>query len=285
MHDPMVVAHEIPFPLPRRVKWRESHYKGRRWGFTRSRRTNAENLGEPVYRWWRPKGWTFALGGRVYGLRHLATIWHVEPKGRDSGEVCRHYVRSTDQRPSAWRVRLSPFLKAHPRRDTPDDPAAGNAWIADRAWKWHVHHWHIQIGFLQGLRARLFDRCTLCGRKGRPNLSHQWDGDHLGWWKFKSRKGLYHRECSELTSLRSTRTEDEATIRDLFHAYRLHLDLDEEEAVNRLFDAFYHQRNAPQDHAGFRRGSRLAHLLGYDMRHSDARWVPKDQLRDGMALR
>lgn len=270
MHDPMVVAHEIPFPLPRRIKWREAHYKGRRWGFTRVRGTGPDNKGKPVYHWWRPTAWTFALGGRVYGLRHLATIWHVEPKGHDSGDVCRHYVRSTDARPSAWRVRLSPFLKAHQRRNIPSDPAAGRAWISDSAWKWHVHHWRIQIPWLQAIRSRLFDRCTECGRKGRPNVSHSWEGKRLGWWKFKSREGLYHMECSNLVQIRRQREEDEATICELFAAFRVLTDMDEEEAVNRLFKVF---QSSGDWTAGWRRGRRVASLLGYDMRESDARYV------------
>lgn len=51
MHDPLVVAHEIPSPIPHRVRWKDKSSYARRWGFVRLRRTNAENLGEPVYRW------------------------------------------------------------------------------------------------------------------------------------------------------------------------------------------------------------------------------------------
>jgi hypothetical protein len=93
MHDPMVVAWEVPLFIPKRERWRDKHYNGRRWGFSRKRFTNPEHLGKPIYRWWRPAGWTFALAGRVIGWRRLATIWHVEPGGHDSGEVCRHLHR------------------------------------------------------------------------------------------------------------------------------------------------------------------------------------------------
>ena len=138
-----------------------------RWGVVRRRRTNPENRGEPTYPWWRLEGWTPVLAGRAFGARTLATIWHVEPGGRDAFEVC-------DRR--------------------------GN-------WRWHVRHWKVQVHALQGLRARLFDRCEECGRKGRPNISHQWDGPRLGWWKFQSRRGLYHRECSSLVHVRSQAQE------------------------------------------------------------------------------
>lgn len=273
MHDPMVVAHEVPSPIPHRDKWREKNWTGHRWGFTRQRRTNPENLGEPVYRFWRPAGWTLALGGRVYKLGRIATIWHVEPGGRDMGEVCRHYVRKNDPQPPAWRVRLSPFLKAHPHRETPADPAAGRAWIADRAWKWHVHHWHIQIHLNQRLKRFLLERCEECGRRypwSYAPISHQWDGPRTTW-----RGGVvhraYHHECSSLVQLRRTKAEDEDTLKALFHAYQFLTERDEEQAVNDLFKMLEGGPNGWTD--GWRRARRVAHILGYDMREADARYV------------
>lgn len=215
MHDPMVVAHEIPSPIPHRAEWRER--KGRRWGFDVSRRTNPDNLGQRTYPWWRPVGYTLRLAGRAYGLGRLATIWHVEPGGRDAFEVCKHRSR----------------------------------------WKWHVHHWHIQIHALQGLRARLFDRCALCGRKGRPNISHQWDGKRLGWWKFRSREGVYHRECSELGQLRNQRETDEELVRYLVAAYRVATDQTETEALSQLTDP-----KSPS--VEFKVSYRLTRLMGYE---------------------
>jgi len=245
MHDPMVVAHEIPSPIPHRQKWSEKHYDGGRWGFTRRRRTNAENLGEPVYRWWRPRGWTFALGGRVYALGILATIWHIEPGGRDSGDVCKHSKKDR----------------------------AGN-WQADRSWKWHVHHWHIQIPWLQAWRRRLFDRCAECGRKGSPNVSFQWDSPGIGWRKWRSMPGLYHGQCASLISLQRSKADDEDLIRSIVAALRVEWDLSEEEVVNRLGDAWNKRPGKFTD--GFRLTSRLAHIHGMKMRQRDARWVHPD---------
>lgn len=241
MHDPMVVAWEVPFPLPRRKRWAEKHYRGRRWGWTRRRRTNDENLGEPVFPWWRPDGWTFALGGRCYQLRRFATIWHVEPGGRDSGEVCKHWNRWKDE-DGKWH--------GEPRS----------------AWRWHVHHWKIQLPWAQDIRARLFDRCAECGRKGRPNHSFQWDGKRLGWWKFRSREGLYHRECADLRSLRLSRTTDERLIRTLFAAYRVAIDESEADALALLTDA---RKRAME----FGDAYRLTRLLGYE-RDDSYRLVP-----------
>lgn len=273
MHDPMVVAHEIPSPIPHRVKWRETHYDGRRWGFTRTLGTGPDNKGKPVYPWWRPKGWTLALGGRVYGLGSIATIWHVEPDGKDSGTVCRHYVRKSDPQPSALRARLSPFLKVHPAREVPDDPAAERGWIQDRAWKWHVHHWRIQIHHVQRLQRFLLERCVECGRRypwGYAPVSHQWDGPRTRW-----RDGVvhrsYHHECSSLVSLRRQKVEDADTLKALFHAYQFLTDKDEEQAVNDLFKMLEGGPNGWTD--GWRRARRVASLLGYEMQDSTARWI------------
>jgi hypothetical protein len=73
MHDPYVVAFEIRRPWPRRVHW------GTR-------------------RWYFPP---------------IITVWHVEPGGHDSGEICRHYDRETKKITNGWR--------------------------------WHVWHWKLQI--------------------------------------------------------------------------------------------------------------------------------------------
>lgn len=164
----MVVAHEIPTLIPRREKWRENK-TGRSWGFDVSRRTNPEDRGKRTYRWWRPCGYTLRLAGRAYKLGTAVTIWHIEPDGRDALTVCR-----------------GPWKDGKP----------------DTRWKWHIRHWHLQVHVLQAWRARLFDRCAECGRKGRPNFSHQWDNPRIGWRKWHSRPGLYHYECSSLLFVR-----------------------------------------------------------------------------------
>ncbi len=223
MHDPMVVAWEVPAPLPCRVKWRDARPGQPRWTLGRERRTNEANRGEPCYPWYRPTGWRPRVAGRAFGLYRLATIWHVEPNDADSGTVCKHWA------------------DGHPLK----------------AWRWHVWHWRVQIMPLQSLRARLFDRCAECGRKGRPNVSHQWDGKRLGWWKFTSREGLYHRECSALVSYRRTVETDKALIRHLIAAYRVETDETEIELVERLTD--------PKSRGmEFALSYRLTNVLGYE---------------------
>jgi len=230
MHDPMVVAHEIPNPWPKRKRWREKSDNKRfgRWGLCRSRRTNPENLGEPTYRWWRLAGWTLRLAGRSYGMRNVATIWHVEPGGRDAFSVCKHASR----------------------------------------WRWHIWHWKIQVEPLQDIRARLFDRCAGCGRKGRPNFSHQWDGKRLGWWKFRSREGLYHYECSSLVFLRRAKEGDEHLIRYLFDGLRVERGLSELGMLGQLTDA------RASSSLEFSQARRLWVLLGYE-RDDDYQLVPR----------
>lgn len=230
MHDPMVVAFQVKLPIPRRDKYRERS-QTKRWALGRRRFTNPEHVGKAIYPWRRPYGYEPVIAGRCYRWRLFITVWHVEPNGHDSGTVCKHYDRWQDE--DGWHTKQR------------------------RAWLFHVHHWHIQIPVLQGLRARLFDRCTLCGRKGRPNISHQWDGPKVGWRKWRSRGGLYHHECSELVSARRSINESADLIRHLFAALRVELDIDERDLLARLTD--------PKSRGlEFHESYRLTRLLGFE---------------------
>lgn len=131
MHDPMVVAWEVPLPLPKRERWKDAKDGQKRWTFGRWRRTNPENLGEPVYPWYRPKAWQPRVFGRAFGMYTFATVWHVEPDGHDSGDICKHWI----------------------------DGKHSNA------WRWHIHHWSIRIHPYLRIKRWLRDRCGECGRR------------------------------------------------------------------------------------------------------------------------
>ena len=138
MHDPLVVAFEIKSLWPR---WGRSLKRYRR----------------------RPP---------------IVTVWHREPHGYDSGEVCKHYVYKRDG-DWVWRPRVS------------------------NLWRLHVHHWRIQVHALQALRRSLLTRCAWCqGRhKKRDPVdnSHSWDGPRGRWWQ--GEPGLFHRECSTFAAV------------------------------------------------------------------------------------
>jgi hypothetical protein len=153
----------------------------------------------------------------VFRLYKLGTIWHVEPGGRDAFTVCNR----TSQ------------------------------------WKWHVHHWRVQVFPLQKLRATLFNRCELCGRRGRPNVSHQWHTESVGWRFWRTPKGLYHAECSSLIHERRATESSETLIRHLFAAYRVHVDMSERD----LLDALTH---AKARGLSFHESHRLTRVLGYE---------------------
>ena len=221
MHDPMVVAFEIRRPWPKRSKPDpkpgQSRWEWRRHG-----------------PWWRPGSWSpfvTAFGRRWY-FPGVITVWHVEPKGHDSGSICKHHDRWQDE-DGKWHSKTR------------------------NGWRWHVHHWHIQVSPLQRIRKRLFDRCAECGRKGSPNVSHQWDGPGVGWRKWRSRQGIYHSECSSLVSLRRQRATDERLIGHLFAAYRVAADMGEAEALANLTDP---KRRSIE----FGDAYRLTGILGYD---------------------
>lgn len=163
MHDPDVVAHDIVLPIPR-LSWRESV----RWQFRRRRRTNDENLGEWVYPWWRPIGYNIIAWGRRVRLVQVATIWHREPGGHDSGEICKH-----------WRM-------------------VNGEHVVDQSWRWHVHHWHIQFITYQYVRRWLLTRCEYCGgrstRRNPVNCSNSWDPPRSRW--YQGEKHLHHGRCT-----------------------------------------------------------------------------------------
>lgn len=148
MHDPEVVAFSIPRPWPQR---RRAAYTGKRY-------------------------WP-----------ELICIWHVEPGGRDSGSVCKHWQDG--------KVR--------------------------QRWKWHVWHWRIQVRPIQKLRRLLFERCAECGR-GYPYgyaPIGTWGGDKT-WHHECSSMGRYRSLVEEdervirhlVAALRLERDQDESEI-------------------------------------------------------------------------
>jgi hypothetical protein len=182
VHDPMVVAFEIRRPWPRRDRSHDARPGQRRWEVRYhhdcSRYGCAEkHAGQSFFPWWSPGSYSpfWVLAGRGWYWPDMITVWHVEPGGHDSGEVCRHYVR-TRQPDGTYQTR----------------------WL--RGWRWHIHHWRIKVGPLQTLRRTLLTRCEWCGgssRKGdRVNVSHQWDGKRGPWWR--GERGLYHLDCSSV---------------------------------------------------------------------------------------
>ena len=111
--------------------------------------------------------------------RSIVNVWHHEPGGADSGDVCKHYRR--------WQE--------------PD-----GAWKSEalHIWRWHVHHWRIQVHPLGALRRRVIDRCAWCGgrhTKTNPvNVSTQWDARRSHWWA--STPDIYHATCHSAWSAR-----------------------------------------------------------------------------------
>lgn len=86
------------------------------------------------------------------------TVWHREPGGRDSGTVCKR--------------------SSH--------------------WRWHIHHYRVQVRPLQHFRRWALTRCAWCGgrsRKGdKVNFSSSWNGIRTRWWRGEA--GLRHHDCN-----------------------------------------------------------------------------------------
>lgn len=240
----MVVAHEINLPIPVRKKWRDGRL-GRN-GWVRRRRTNSESLGEPTYPWWRPAGYEFELNGKAYDLYRFGTIWHVEPDGKDSGTVCKHWRKVNGES------------------------------VVDRSWRWHVHHWHIQVGFLGRLKRSLFERCTLCGRRypwGYAPVSHGWNEPGGTWFKVSRR--AYHHECSSLVAMRGVLSERDEAVRQLAAMARVFADESEERFVQRFWGGRGWSSETLDDNAMFRMRRGVWMLLGYEVDNDSGNLVKK----------
>lgn len=136
----------------------------------------AFEIRRPWPRWHEPRTVEGRFVPGYFWWPPLVTVWHREPGGRDSGTVCQHY--------RTWERESAP----------------------SHAWRFHVHHWKIQIHAAQTLRRRLLTRCAWCHgrhRKGDPvNVSHSWDGPRGRWWQ--GEPGLYHHDCSAISSAHAT---------------------------------------------------------------------------------
>jgi hypothetical protein len=178
MHDPLTVAHVIIRPWPQRTSFSAtgSRDDGVRWKIRHHHDCGSWCAEDPPHRegafpWWKPSSYSrfWRAAGRELYWPALVTVWHREPHGRDGLTECSRRVQ---------------------RRD--------GTWHHTRGWRWHVHHFKLQIHPAQDLRRALLTRCAWCGgrsRKGDPvNISHQWDGPRGRWWK--GEPGLFHHDCS-----------------------------------------------------------------------------------------
>lgn len=123
MHDPLIVAFEIPRPWPERSPLPVAPGEGVRWRIRHHYIHVPGCEDDPPHRggafpWWKPSSYSryWRLGGRDLYWPPLVTVWHREPGGRDALTVCRRRV----QRPDGSRK-------------------------FTRGWRLHVHHWRIQV--------------------------------------------------------------------------------------------------------------------------------------------
>lgn len=225
MHDPMVVAHDVCLPIPVR-QWPSRQ----RWGIKRMRRSNEENLGEPVYPWWRPKGWEVSVAGTRIGLYRLATIWHNEPRGADALSICKH----------------------------------------GGGWRWHVHHWSVQVHPWQAIRRWVFDRCRVCHRGfpyGYCPTTFSWDPPKRPWWAFwRSATHIMHSECASLVTAGNDKRLDKEIIRALVAECRVRSDESEPDALKRIYRSME-----------FGPAYRLMGIMGYEWDEAHENLVPKNK--------
>lgn len=203
MHDPMTVAHEIRRPWPSRssfkatsddVRWRVRLHHDH---WIEVGGDNCGCPGDPLdtnrkhnpFPWWKPRSYTafWRLAGRDFYWPPLLVIWHVEPGGHDGLTVCSRRYQDKHGK-----------------------------WHYTKGWRWHVHHWKLQVPPLQHARRSLLTRCAWCGGKSRNgdpvNCGRGWHAERSRWWQ--GEPGLYHSDCLSLDQAHATCTCDAPVLRN-----------------------------------------------------------------------
>lgn len=119
----------------------------------------------------------------------LVTVWHVDPHG-DRG---------------------------YPR---------GNPNDKRRLWRFHLHHWQVQIHPWQDFKRWAFERCAYCG------LRYPW-----GYAPVRHGEGTVHRRCSEAITYREKAAQLEDCFREAVWGYCRTNRLTAAEAVEVLIPA------------------------------------------------
>lgn len=221
MHDPYTLAHRIVLPIPVK-RWTPSKAAKRANGFHRRRRSNEENLGEPVYPWWRPAGWEFWWNGQRWGLYQLATIWHVDPEADGSDDSCDWFnhkrKRTPEEKELAEAISVAACIFENPPHWITSDQASEEyrcfAAIQKAArpilvrpsrthwWqihpRWHFWHWRVVIHPLSSFKRWLFVRCGECGGRIKPSAVT------VARW-VERRRETVHTECYHSVCRRSER--------------------------------------------------------------------------------
>jgi hypothetical protein len=193
VHDPSTVAFDVKVPIPRLTSWGKPPAGHRRFTIQRRRYHPIEEhmqhyLNKPMSPWYRPSAYYVWVGSKQLKMRTFATVWHEEPGGADSGEVCSHWKR--DKKTG------NKIAEVLPERY--EDGQRKLSYYIDNSWRWHVHHWRLQFPWLQHIRTYLFQKCAWCGGPSRKkdwvNCTYQWDGaGPKHFWE--SSPDLYHGDC------------------------------------------------------------------------------------------
>lgn len=226
MHDPETVAHEIKLPFFGRVINEKTGYKHYPtlvtiWHVDPERHGDDDSCG-----WFNrkdPASNAFVAKAREIGVREWSFFFgeHGDRGMSEFEAIYSAWQTITWQQHKRWQLsnkeineiaHLASWPGDNLRRtfyqamDNPEQLGWLFVYVASaylrlhRPWwdhpRWHVHHWRIQIPFIQDLQRFLFSRCAGCGKRftwGYAPISNSWHGDGPRW--FKGERGVYHHEC------------------------------------------------------------------------------------------
>lgn len=212
MHNPTTLAHKIRFPLHITIWHVDTEQDGSDdscgW-FMSSRHCDREKLlkiaNQFEFEWNHgvPNGWFDEDGDPNYscqaitiGMFRIAANIHFGHWSRRADRFLRRNIFNIlafaeNNCDSLYTFITRPYGKEKGESVKARAMTAAEIiypWIcrADRPWwkhpKWHFWHWKIQIHFIQQLKRRFWDKCSVCGKRGFPpgvGYIANWEGTQI----------------------------------------------------------------------------------------------------------
>ena len=151
--------------------------------------------------WFDPQGWPkFSVGAVLLNMYNTACWNHFKHNRKKKDAFMRKHTYDIlyfAENPSdSLYTSIASSSKDERKRYRIDDFSSiiyGDIIRKSEKWyqhpRWHIHHWRIQINFLQEFKRRWWDKCCVCGKRGfKSSAMSDWDGTKR-----------WHQECDTST--------------------------------------------------------------------------------------
>lgn len=147
----------------------------------------------------------------------IAACEHFNSDGRTNWEKARRFMRKNifdimlfiENPTDSLRDSIVRKWGTETKREERIQDMAGciYGWILreTRPWwshpRWHIHHWKIQVHFLDSFKRWAFSRCCKCGKRfswGYSPVANSWNSEGPKW--FKGETDVFHSSCDQPTN-------------------------------------------------------------------------------------